>query len=73
MTAEAHIFLMSHYHSEIASVLLPASMWLHLGKSFIQSIRLLSRVEIPLFGLKALSVGYFKRDEEEFKNIRYTV
>lgn len=69
MTAEVHVFLMSHYHSEIASVLLAASMWLHLGKSFIQSIRLLSWVKTLLSGLKASSVGYFKREEEEFKNI----
>lgn len=37
------------------------------------SIRLLSRVKTPLFGFKALSDGYFKRDKEEFKNIHYTV
>lgn len=67
MTAQTHIFLMTHYHSEIASALLAGSMWLHLGTSRIQSIRLLSWVKTPLCGLKALSIG--QRKEEKDKDI----
>lgn len=47
MTAQIHIFLMTYYHSEIASALLAGSMWLHLGTSCIQSISFLSWVETP--------------------------
>lgn len=72
MTAHSHIFLMTHYHSKISSALLAGSMWLHLGTSFIQSIRLLSRVKKnPLCGLKAVSIGHFKREAEDDKDILY--
>lgn len=69
MTAQTHIYLMTHYHSEIASDLLAASMWLHLGKSCIQSIRHLSWVKNPLSGLEALRVGHLKRTDGEDKDI----
>lgn len=63
MTAQTHIFLMTHYHSEIASALLAGSMWLHLGSSCMQSIRLLSWVKTPLCGLKAVNIGHLERED----------
>lgn len=69
MTAQTHIFLMTHYHSEIASALLAGSMWLHLGISCIQSIRLLSWVKTPLCGLKAIRIGRFKKEEDKDKDM----
>lgn len=65
MTAQIHIFLMTHYHSEIASALLAGSMWLHLGTTCIPSIRLLSWVKkTPHCGLKAASTGHSKIEKE---------
>lgn len=45
MTAQIHIFLMKHYHGEIASALLAASVRLHLGTRSNQSLSFASWVE----------------------------
>lgn len=71
MTAQTHIFLMTHYHSEIASALLAGTMLLHLGTSCIQSIRHLSWVKSTLCGLKAVSIGHFKRADRRGRGQGY--
>lgn len=47
MTEQTHIFLITHYHSEMTSALLAGGVQLHLGSGCTASIRLLSRVKSP--------------------------
>lgn len=63
MTASTHIFLMTHYHSEIASALLAGSMWLYLGTICMRSIRLLSWVKTLFGALKTVTFSYLREKE----------
>lgn len=63
MTASTHIFLMTHYHSKIASALLAGCTWLYLGTICMQPIRLLSWVKTLFGALKTVTFGYSREKE----------
>ena len=55
---QRHIFLMNQYHSETALVFLVGNMWLCLGMSLVQFLRILSSVTFPVTDLKTVSIGH---------------